>query len=305
MTSAADLPSDGWRARTFLDGTAYPIALGGAGLSFNQSVDDERAVETIHAALDAGVTVIDTARAYTRHPEAGHNERLVARAVRELGARLRRLSVVTKGGEYWRDPEHWALDGSPEALRRDCEASLVALDVPRIDLYLLHWPDPKVPIEISAGALAGLVGEGMVARVGLSNVSVEQLERARRVTTISAVENHFSPFDQRDRAMVDTCARLGIAYLSYAPFGGPHRPTDLAQRYPRSVEAAASLGVTVHRLWLAWLLRASPAVIPIVGATRPTTIRDAAAATRLDASTLDWRAVDTELQRYQPAAPGT
>ena len=180
----------------------------------------------------------------------GHNERLIARALREYGTTPGGLTIVTKGGEYWVDLEHWAFDGSPEALRRDCEASLAALAVTTIDLYLLHWPDPAVPIETSVEGLAALVEAGLVAHVGLSNVSAEQLGRAMSITAIAAVENHFSPFDPGDRAMVDTCARLGIAYLAYSPFGGARRPTAIDGRFPLSTRVAAELGATVHQVWL-------------------------------------------------------
>jgi aryl-alcohol dehydrogenase-like predicted oxidoreductase/adenylate kinase family enzyme len=220
--------------------------------------DEEIALATIAAALDAGITVFDTARAY------GDGEALLARALRGQ----EQARVVTKGGMA-RPAGAWVADGRAKAIRADCESSLAELDGLPIDLYLLHAPDPRTPWRTSVRALAKLVDEGLVKRVGVSNVNRAQLDEAVELAPIAAVQNGLSPFD--DRALrggvVERCEELGLAFLAHSPLGGPRRARRLAGR-----EEAA----------LAWLLELSPAVVPIPGARRPETARSAARAATLE-----------------------
>lgn len=222
-------------------------------LSTDEDHDEERALATIAAAAAAGVTVFDTARSY------GDNEQLVARALRLCGAQAT-ARIVTKGG-MTRSGAAWIPDGRAKAIRADCEASLTALDGLAIDLYLIHAPDPRTPWRTSVRALARLADEGLVRRVGLSNVNRRQLDEALELTQIAAVENALSPFDDRAirGGLVERCDELGIALLAHSPFGGPKR----AGR----VDAGETL---------AWLLGLSRVVVPIPGARRPETARSAA-----------------------------
>jgi aryl-alcohol dehydrogenase-like predicted oxidoreductase len=213
----------------------------------------ELARETIAAAAEAGINVFDTARAYE------DNERLLARALRACGAG-ETARIVTKGGMA-RPDGAWVPDGRAKALRADCKASLVVLDGLAIDLYLLHAPDPRTPLRTSVRALARLVDEGLVRRVGLANVNRRQLDEALELAPVAAVQVALSPFD--DRALrggvVERCDELGIALLAHSPLGGPKR----AGR----VDAEETL---------AWLLGLSRVVVPIPGARRPETARSAA-----------------------------
>ncbi len=233
---------------------------------------------TIAAAVDAGVTVFDTARAY------GDNERLVARALRSCGAE-RNARVVTKGG-MTRPAGGWVPDGRAKAILADCEASLAALDGLDIDLYLIHAPDPRTPWRTSVRALARLVDEGLVRRVGVSNVNRDQLDEALALAPISAVQVALSVLD--DRALrggvVERCAEAGVAVIAHSPLGGPRGVRTLGRR-PALTDVAAAHDVSPHQVALAWLLDLSPAVIAIPGARRPETARSAAAAAtlRLDA----------------------
>ena len=213
----------------------------------------ESAPETIAAAVEAGITVFDTARAYE------DNEETVARALRSCSASAS-ARIVTKGGMS-RPGGAWVADGRAKAIRTDCEASLAALDGLPIDLYLLHAPDPRTPWRTSVRALARLADETLVRRIGLANVNRTQLDEALELAPVAAVQVAVSPFD--DRALrggvVERCDELGIALLAHSPLGGPKR----AGR----VDAEETL---------AWLLGLSPVIVPIPGARRPETARSAA-----------------------------
>jgi aryl-alcohol dehydrogenase-like predicted oxidoreductase len=228
---------------------------------------------TIAAALDAGITVFDTARAY------GDNEQLVAKALRgSTGAR-----IVTKGGMS-RPGGAWIADGRAKTIRADCEASLAALDGVPIDLYLLHAPDPRTPWKTSVRALARLADDGLVANVGLSNVNLPQLDEALELASIAAVQVALSPFDLAAvrGGIVERCEERGLTLIAHSPLGGPRRAKRLADR----AEAA-----------LAWLLQLSPAIVAIPGATRPETARSAARAASLVLGDSDVEALDREFDR--------
>jgi aryl-alcohol dehydrogenase-like predicted oxidoreductase/predicted kinase len=253
---------------------------------------------TIAAAVGAGVTVFDTARAY------GDNEQLVARALRRCGAE-RDARVVTKGG-MTRPAGGWVPDGRAKAILADCEASLLALDGLEIDLYLIHAPDPRTPWRTSVRALARLADEGLVRRVGVSNVNRDQLDEALALAPISAVQVALSVLD--DRALrggvVERCAESGVAVIAHSPLGGPRGVRTLGRRQAL-VDVAAAHDVSPHEVALAWLLDLSPAVIAIPGARRPETARSAAAAATLVLDTDDRTALAQAFGglRPAPAAP--
>jgi aryl-alcohol dehydrogenase-like predicted oxidoreductase/adenylate kinase family enzyme len=245
-------------------------------MSTAETRDEELSIATITAAAEAGVAVFDTARAYAPDPaQLGHNERLLAQALRRCGTRVR---VVTKGG-MTRAGGGWIPDGRAKAIRADCEASLMALDGLEIDLYLLHAPDPRTPWRTSVRALGRLVEEGLVRRVGLSNVNRAQLDEACELAPVAVAQVALSVFD--DRALrggvLDRCAELGISVIAHSPLGGPRRAGSLA-RQPALAEVARQKGATAAELALAWLLELSPTLIAIPGARRPETARWAARA---------------------------
>ncbi len=209
-------------------------------LSTDESRDEELALETIAAAAQAGITVFDTARSYGRgETEPGHNEALLARALRRSGA-LDRTRIVTKGGMA-RTGGGWIPDGRAKAIRADCEASLAALDGLAIDLYLIHVPDPRTPWRTSVRALARLVDEGLVRRVGVANVNRRQLDEALELAPVAAVQVALSPYDESALrgGVVERCAELGIALIAHSPLGGPRRAGSLARRQALADVAAA------------------------------------------------------------------
>jgi aryl-alcohol dehydrogenase-like predicted oxidoreductase len=266
------------------------IGLGEMPMSLAGRPDEARSIRTIHAALDAGVTLIDTADAYCIDgSELGHGERLVAKALAAWPGDRDRVLVATKGG-HTRPGREWGLDGRPEYLRRACEASLRALGVEAIGLYQLHRPDPKVPFAESVGALAELKEAGKVRLVGLSNVSVDQIRQARQLVQVASVQNEFSPRFRRSEGELAYCAAERIAFLPWSPLGGIGRGRDLGGRHRAFAEVAEAHGVSPQQVALAWQLAKAPVVIPIPGSSRPATIVDSAAATRL-------RLSDDELAR--------
>lgn len=254
------------------------------------SPEDAEAV--VHAALDAGVTLIDTADAYARdEAEFGHNEELVARALRSYGGDTSSVLVATKGG-HTRDGREWGLDGSPGYLRRACEGSLRRLGVEAIDLYQFHRPDPATPWDVSMAALRSLYDDGLVRAVGVSNADIPQIDAARAILgeALVAVQNQFSPGYRSSAVELAHCAEHGLAWLPWSPFGGVSRAGDLDAAAPEFAAVAGELGVSVYQVTLAWHLAQADAVVPIPGASRPESIRDSAAAA-------DLRLTDDQLTR--------
>jgi aryl-alcohol dehydrogenase-like predicted oxidoreductase len=257
------------------------IGLGEMPLSLAGRPDEAQAVRTIHAALDAGVTLIDTADAYCRdQSDFGHGERLVAKALAAWRGDRDRVLVATKGGHI-RPGGSWDLDGRPEYLRQACEASLKALGVEAIGLYQFHRPDPKVPFTESVGALAELRAAGKVRLVGLSNVSIDQIRQARELVEVASVQNEFSPRFRRSEGELAWCAANRIAFLPWSPLGGIGRGRDLGGRHRAFADVAEAHGVSPQQVALAWELAKAPVVIPIPGSSRPETILDSAAAASL------------------------
>jgi aryl-alcohol dehydrogenase-like predicted oxidoreductase len=268
----------------------FPIGLGAMPMSLSSRPPEERSVRTIHAAIDAGVNLIDTADAYAwDENDVGHNERLIARA---LEGRRDGVLVATKGG-HTRRGEAWELDGSREHLRAACEASLRALDTDVIDLYQYHRPDPKVPYEESIGALKELQDEGKVRWVGISNASVEQIEQACSIVDLVSVQNQLSleftsPLEKGEVAL---CEERGIAFLPWSPLGGIPKAADAPAEHDAVRQAASAHGVSPQQVALAWLLSLSPAIIPIPGASRPESIEDSVRALDLELTADELQAI--------------
>jgi aryl-alcohol dehydrogenase-like predicted oxidoreductase len=257
------------------------IGLGGMPMSIEGRPDESRSIATIHAALDTGITLIDTADAYhVGADEVGHNESLIARALGSYGGDTSGVLVATKGGHRRPGDGSWTLDGSPDHLREACDASLRRLGVDAIGLYQFHRPDPKVPYEDSIGALRDLLDQGKIRMAGISNASPDQIRTARQILgdRLASVQNQFSPAFRSSEPELRLCEELGIAFLPWSPLGGIKNAADLGTRYRPFAEVATELGVSAQQVTLAWMLDTSPVVIPIPGSSRPETIRDSAAA---------------------------
>ena len=257
------------------------IGLGAMPFSTERGFDPRRGTETLHAALDAGVTLIDTADAYG--PEGmGVNETLVAEALASYGDPADGVVVATKAG-HTRVGRDWGLDGRPEYLRRAAEASLRRLGGDALDLLQHHRPDPEVPYAETMGGLKDLYDAGLVRRVGISNADPEQIRLAHSILggALVSVQNQFSPVFRSSEPEIDVCEELGLAFLPWSPLGGMRQAKDLGSQFARFTTVGEAHGVSPQRVCLAWILARSSCVIPIPGASRPESILDSVAATDL------------------------
>jgi aryl-alcohol dehydrogenase-like predicted oxidoreductase len=261
------------------------IGLGGMPMSIEGRPDDEsRSIATIHAALDAGITLIDTADAYhLDSSDIGHNETLIAKALSSYGGDTSGVLVATKGGHLRPGGGAWTLDGSPKHLKQAAEDSLKRLGVEAIGLYQFHRPDPKTPYAESVGAIRDLLDEGKIQQAGISNANPEQIRQANEILggRLVSVQNQFSPAFRSSEPELDLCDELGIAFLPWSPLGGISNASDLGSKHPAFHQLAGELGVSPQKLTLAWMLAKSPVVIPIPGSSRPETIRDSYSAVEL------------------------
>ncbi|GIG86195.1 aldo/keto reductase [Plantactinospora endophytica] len=271
------------------------IGLGGMPMSIEGRPDEERSVRTVHAALDAGVTLIDTADAYHLHAdEVGHNESLIARALASYGGDTSGVLVATKGGHLRPGDGSWTVNSSAEYLRTACEASLKRLGVEAIGLYQHHRPDPKVPYADAIGAIRDLVDAGKVRMAGISNANPEQIRQAREILgdRLVSVQNQYSPAFRSSEPELALCDELGLAFLPWSPLGGISRAGELGSRFAPFAEVAAARGVSPQQVCLAWLLARSPRVVPIPGSSRPETVRDSVAAADLQLDADELAALD-------------
>jgi aryl-alcohol dehydrogenase-like predicted oxidoreductase len=273
--------------------TVSAIGLGGMPMSIEGRPDRERSIATIHAALEAGVTLIDTADAYHEHAdEVGHNELLIAEALRSYGGDTSAVLVATKGGHLRPGDGSWTVNGRPEYLKEAAKASARRLGVEAVGLYQFHRPDPEVPYAESVGALRELLDEGVIEMAGISNATVAQIDEANRVLDgrLVSVQNQFSPAFRSSLGELEHCARLGIAFLPWSPLGGITRAADVGARHDAFQTVADDRGASPQQIALAWELALAPIVIPIPGASRPTSIQNSVLA------------VDIELSRDEIAA---
>lgn len=272
------------------------IGLGGMPMSIEGRPEDRsRSIATIHAALDAGITLIDTADAYHLDgTDIGHNETLIAEALSAYGGDTSEVLVATKGGHIRPGGGSWELDGSPDHLRVACEQSLKRLGVEAIGLYQFHRPDPEVPYAESIGAIRDLLDEGKIRMAGISNANPTQIEKANEILggRLVSVQNQFSPAFRSSEPELRQCAAMGIAFLPWSPLGGISKASGLGSQHAALRDIAQTHGVSPQQVTLAWMLAKAPTVIPIPGSSRPETIRDSAAAVDLSLSPDQLAALD-------------
>lgn len=268
------------------------VGYGGMHLSITGRPPEQEAVRVLHAALDAGVTLIDTADVYCLDEhDVGHNERLIARALREWPGDRAPIVVATKGGLI-RPSARWEQDASPAQLRAACERSLRALGVERLDLYQLHSPDPRVPFDESVGALARLREEGKIRWIGLSNVSVGQIREAEAIVPITTVQNRLNPFFREALGgVVAYCQAKGIGFLAYSPTGGG-RLTLKLPAHPVLERIASRHRVSAHAVVLAWALAQGSTVLVIPSARKISHALDSVTAADLTLSPSELAEID-------------
>lgn len=268
-----------------------PVSMG------DKQCPHDQAIATIHAALDAGVTYIDTADIYApAWNEVGHNERVVGEALRSWTGDKTGVVVGTKGGITRGEGETWGRDGSPEYLRRALEASLEALGVDSIDLYQWHRPDRWRVYGEVIETFKSFRDEGLIKAVGISNANIEEIEVAIEVLGdggLASVQNQFSPSFRSSRDELEFCGEHGIAFLPWSPLGGVgSKSKDVGLTYPVFHEIGEAHDVSPQQVVLAWELSLGDHVIPIPGASRPESITDSVKAAELTLS-------EDELQRIE------
>jgi aryl-alcohol dehydrogenase-like predicted oxidoreductase len=269
------------------------VGFGAMPLSTAGRPSEGQGIAVIHAALDAGMTLIDAADVYCQdNNDIGHNERLIAKALGAWSGDRDSIIVATKGG-MTRPGGRWEHDGRPEHLHAACDKSLTALGVDWIDLYQFHAPDPAVPFVESVGAMAELHKAGKVRFVGLSNVSVEQIRQAQEIVPVLTVQNRLSPFfrEALDTGVVKYCDDNEIGFLAYSPVGGGRlnkKLPGLAALAP----VAENHGASHHAVVLAWVRQQGPSVIIIPGARTVEHTVDSAGSAAFDLSDNELRAID-------------
>jgi aryl-alcohol dehydrogenase-like predicted oxidoreductase len=239
--------------------------------------DKANAHRVLRRAYELGVTFIDTAESYG----PGHSETTIAEALHPYP---KDLVIGTKCGLVRPNRSRWDPDGRPEKLRQDLEGSLKRLKLERIDLYQLHAPDHKLPFEESVGALAEFQREGKVRHLGLSNVTVKQLEQARKIVPIVSVQNRYNLGDRSSEDVLKACERLGIAFLPWYPLGDG---SSLSNAKVKGL--AKKLGATPSQVVIAWLLKKSPVMLPIPGTGSAEHLEENMKAASLELAEADFR----------------
>ena len=248
--------------------------------------DPDQARAVLRRTLELGVNLIDTADSYG--PDV--SEELIAET---LAPYPDDLVIATKGGLRRTGPGEWPRDGRPERLKECCEGSLRRLKLDRIDLYQLHAPDDNVPYEDSVGALKELQEEGKIRHIGISNVSVEQLEQARSLVEVVTVQNRYNLTARDSEDVLEACEREGIGFIPWFPLA----TGDLATPGGPLDEIAGRHGATASQVALAWLLARSPVMLPIPGTSSVEHLEENTAA-------LELRLSGEELRQIADAAGG-
>ncbi|MGO1227640.1 MAG: aldo/keto reductase [Brachybacterium sp.] len=272
--------------------TVSVLGLGAMPLSMGRGepAPHDRAMATLHAALDAGVTLLDTADIYAPTWDTmGHNEKLVGEALRSWQGDRSNIVVATKGG-ITRSAEGGGRDGSAAYLRSALEKSLAKLGTDTIDLYYWHRPDRSIRYADGVEVLAAFQQEGLIREIGISNANVEEIDVARDVLGeggLAAVQNEFSPtFFHTSRNELRHCGEHGIAFVPWSPLGGTGGGAGaVGERFPQIQGIAEAHGASPQQVVLAWELSLGEHVIPIPGASRPESITDSARAMNLELST--------------------
>ena len=270
-------------------GESIPVmGFGGMPLSIQGRPPEDEGRKVLHAAIDAGMTYIDTADVYCYDDgDIGHNERLIGSVVSERKDAVR---VATKAG-LRRPKGAWTNDGSPTHIREACEKSLRALGVDRIWLYQFHAPDPRVAFEQSVEAFAELQREGKFEHFGLSNVSITQIDQAQGILPVVSVQNRLNPYFRESIEVARECANRQVTFLAYSPVGGGR----LAKKLPKFdvlIELARKYDRSVHAIVLAWVRAQAKTVVPIPGARSVEHAVDSAGAAELVLAEEDIEAID-------------
>ncbi|MDF2388909.1 aldo/keto reductase [Nostoc ellipsosporum NOK] len=270
------------------------IGLGGMPMSIYNRPPESKSISVIHQALDLGVTFIDTADSYCKdESDKHHNERLIHQALATYKGDVSHVVVATKGG-LMRPDGNWTRNGNPEHLRQTIRVSFEALGGNKpIDVWQYHSPDPNYTIEESLAPVKEAVEAGLIRFVGVSNFSVEQIQRARDVVDIVSVQNQYSPWQRQPETdgVLKYCEQEGLTFLPWSPFGGSRRHQNLPD-IPAIATLAKEKGLSVYNIVLAWLRSKSPAILPIPGASQISSIEDSVRAINVKLSQEEVQKID-------------
>lgn len=270
------------------------IGLGAMPLSLNRRPPEAQAIATIHQALDLGVTLIDTADSYCQdESDKHHNERLIAKALEQYSGDTSSITVATKGG-LMRPQGSWTRNGNPEHLRQTIQASFEALGGEKpLDLWQYYAPDPDYAIADSLAPAQEAVAEGKIRHIGVSNFSLAQIQQVRQLVEIVSVQNQFNPWQRQPEfeGILEYCQTEGLSFFPWSPLGSSRRVSQLKD-ISALAAIAQSKGVSVYCIVLAWLRAKSTAVVPIPGASKPTSIADSVQAAEVTLSAQDVERID-------------
>ncbi|MDO8461469.1 MAG: aldo/keto reductase [Deltaproteobacteria bacterium] len=272
------------------------IGLGGMPMSLKGRPSEEQSIQVIHRALDLGVTLIDTADSYCQdESDKHHNEKLIAKALRLYKGETQGIIVATKGG-LMRPGGDWVTNGDPKHIQKTIRESFEALGGQKpISLWQLHAPDDKIPLEETLGPVKEAVSEGLIRFVGVSNFSVEEIRRARKVVDVVSVQNRYNLWcrDPEKEGVLNYCEKEGLTFLPWSPLGGGWQVGQL-KTMPWLISLAEKRKVSPHQIVLAWLRTKSPSVIPIPGASRLASIEDSVKAAGLVLNAEEIRIIDLQ-----------
>ncbi|MDF1666210.1 MAG: aldo/keto reductase [Planctomycetota bacterium] len=276
------------------------IGLGGMPMSLDGRPSEEQSVQVIHKALDMGVTFIDTADSYCLNEEdKHHNEKLIAKALASYSGDGSAVVVATKGG-LMRPKGDWTRNGDPEHLKKTIRESHAALGGQKpIDLWQYHAPDPNFPLEESLAVAKAAVEEGLITHVGVSNFSVEQIEAARKVLPIVSVQNQHNPWHRNPEndGVLAYCEKEGLSFLPWSPFGGRRRHNTVVSEFDAIAAMAKEKGCSIYQVTIAWLMKKSPCVLPIPGASKVTSIENTLGAIELELSDQEMETLEAGLAK--------
>lgn len=280
--------------------TISAIGLGGMPMSLSSRPPESQAIEVIHRALDLGVTLIDTADSYCQdESDKHHNERLIQKAIAEYKGDTSQVTIATKGG-LMRPHGSWTRNGNPDHLRETIRVSFEALGGSKpIDVWQYHAPDPNYTIEESLTPVKEAVNEGLIRFVGVSNFSVEQIKRARDIVDVVSVQNQYNPWQRQPEqdGVLHYCETERLTFFPWSPLGGSRRVGNL-EDITAIAELAKEKGVSVYQIVLAWLLAKSPWIVPIPGASKPSSIEDSVHSVEVNLS-------EEEVQRIDRGTSGS
>ncbi|GAC1480042.1 MAG: aldo/keto reductase [Chamaesiphon sp.] len=279
------------------DVTISAIGLGGMPMSLSGRPSESEAIEVIHRALDLGVMLIDTADSYCRdESDKHHNERLIGKALQQYEGDVSHMTVATKGG-LMRPNGSWTRNGNPDHLRQTIRSSFEALGGQKpIDVWQYHAPDPNYTIEASLAPAKEAVEEGIIRFIGVSNFSLEEIKRARDFVNIVSVQNQYNPWSRQPEfdGVLEYCENEKLTFFPWSPLGGSRRVSKL-EDIVAIAQLAKEKKVSVYQIVLAWLRAKSPAIVPIPGASKKSSIEDSVRAVDVKLSAEEIQKIDTNV----------